>query len=484
MNARIPNHDAAHASSGRNLILWLLAAGCLLLLVLGLFRQRPNDTAAAPQVATSAVSPAASENSSNAARDRLFARLPHRRSSFEPAPTPEQVVSNKVSQFARSRRDIVEAMAKKFDLKVPADVERFFAAAEAGHLDELKVLYENFKMLLQSDESAAQVFSPEEFRRFWPAMMETLGVAEVAHEWPAQQLLDYGQSVLGALRPGMVYVGGTDAGRYIPTLLNETSGGEPHIIITQNALADGSYLNYLGFLYGDRMATLTGEESQRAFQSYLSDVQNRFAHDREFPDEPSQLRPGEDVRVTDNRVQISGQVAVMAINERLLQTLLAKNPDLSFALEESFPFKSTYGAASPLGPLMELRAPDDQNALTAERAAQSLDYWRAAAQRFEGDSEALDSKTRQAWGQMATAQGNLFAGRQYSAEAEQTYRLARDIAPASLEPVGGLARLLVDTGRAAEAYQLLDDFARAHSGQRGAVEAFRRSLRPGSLALN
>ena len=126
--------------------------------------------------------------------------------------------------------------------------------------------------------------------------------------------------------------------------------------------------------------------------------------------------------------------------------------------------------------------PHSKNPLTAERAAQSLDYWRAAAQRFAGDSEALDSNSRKAWAQMATAQGNLFAGRQYSAEAEQTYRLARNIAPASLEPVGGLARLLVDTGRAAEAYQLLDDFARAHSGQRGAVEAFRRTLRPAIIA--
>ena len=53
--------------------------------------------------------------------------------------------------------------------------------------------------------------------------METYGVAEIAHLWPAQQVLDYGEAVLGSLRPGMVYVGGTDAGRFIPTLLNETS---------------------------------------------------------------------------------------------------------------------------------------------------------------------------------------------------------------------------------------------------------------------
>jgi hypothetical protein len=47
---------------------------------------------------------------------------------------------------------------------------------------------------------------------------------------PAQKLLDYGNAVLGALRPGMVYVGGTDPGRWIPTLLNETSESERHIV--------------------------------------------------------------------------------------------------------------------------------------------------------------------------------------------------------------------------------------------------------------
>ena len=63
--------------------------------------------------------------------------------------------------------------------------------------------------------------SPEQLKLF-AALFETHGVAEIAHDWPAQQLLDYGNSVLGALRPGMIYLGGTDAGRFIPTLLNDT----------------------------------------------------------------------------------------------------------------------------------------------------------------------------------------------------------------------------------------------------------------------
>ena len=49
------------------------------------------------------------------------------------------------------------------------------------------------------------------------------------------------------------------------------------------------------------------------------------------------------------------------------------------------------GDALPLGPLMELRAQDGQNTFTPERAAQSLDYWRNAAQQILSDPEAAGS---------------------------------------------------------------------------------------------
>src|SRR5207253_1713385 len=112
------------------------------------------------------------------------------------------------------------------------------------------------------------------------------GVAESVHDWPAQKLLDYGKETLGALRPGMVYIGGTDPGRFIPTLLNETSDVERHIVLTQNALADSTYLDYLTFLYGDRFSTLNQKDSERAFQEYLDFAQKRLEHDEQHPDEP------------------------------------------------------------------------------------------------------------------------------------------------------------------------------------------------------
>jgi len=234
-------------------------------------------------------------------------------------------------------------------------------------------------------------------------------------------------------------VGGTDPGCFIPTLLNETSDGERHVVLTQNALADGSYLDYLSFLYSDRMTTLTKEDSQRAFQEYLGDAQKRLQRDQQFPNEPRQIRPGENVRLADNRVTVSGQVAVMAINEKLFQTFMQNNPSVSFAMEESYPFASTYAQATPLGPIMELRVQEDQNALTAERAVQSVDYWRATAQQLLSDpATPEESDPRKAYSKMVSSQASLLLARNYAAEAEEAFRIANEICPSSPEAVFSL----------------------------------------------
>src|SRR4029078_8385401 len=130
--------------------------------------------------------------------------------------------------------------------------------------------------------------------------------------------------------------------------------------------------------------------------------------DLDFPDEPKQVRSGEDIKVTDGRVQVSGAVAVMGINERPLQMLMKKNPDLSFAMEESQPLPGMYANAVPLGPLMELGAQDAQTTFTPERAAESLDYWRGIAQSVLADPEASASTyALKAWSLDTDSTANL-----------------------------------------------------------------------------
>ncbi len=457
---------------------WSIAVACLIVLSFAILLPRQPNNAVDRR---GAISNSAFGNP--AGTQRLG--LSNSWKTSEGDATAEEIVAGKVSQFARDRRRITHAMAKRFKLDVPTEVDQFFEAVGAGRWTELNSLFDTIKQLRDSGQN-------EGLRTLFAPILEAQLVAECTHAWPAQKLLDYGQSILGTLQPGMVYVGGTDPGRGIPTLLNETSDGEHHIVLTQNGLADNTYMQYVNFLYGDQMTQLTEEDSKRAFDDYLADAQKRLLHDQQFPDEPKQVRPGEDIRFMDGsdqngssgdskRVQVSGQVAVMAINERLLQAIMDKNPALSFGLEESFPLQSTYSTAVPVGPIMELRVQDAQNAFTPERAAESVDYWQTMAQQIISDPEVPEgSDPRKTYSHMADAQANLLAAHNYNSEAEQEYRLAMQLEPSNPEAVDALSDLLTRTGRADEARQLAENFQRNYPNQHSVPVPFVVVGSPGS----
>lgn len=387
-----------------------------------------------------------------------------------------EIVARKLAQFARSRRELAQAMARRRGADLPDEVERFFAAVESGHWEEIEAV---FKRINGGDSSTGHSPGrPPEVDALWPAIIDAFGVAEQVHEWPPQQLLDYGNAVLGALRPGMIYVGGTDNGRWIPELLNETSAGERHVIVTQNGLADNSYLDYLRLQYEDHLSLPTSQDAERIFQEYLTDARKRFEHDQEFPDQPKQVRPGEDFRSGDGRFEVSGSTAVMAINEKLLTRMMDLNPDRSFGLQESFPLRGTYADAVPLGPLMELRAKEDAAGFTPERATAALEYWQNAARDARADPvTAASPSALKSYSHDAASAANLLAAHDYGSQAEQAYRLASGLWPENPEATAALAQLLERSGRADEGRKMREDFARNYPDQRAALERLEAGIK-------
>ena len=214
---------------------WLLAAGFALVILIGVFRSPHRNSSPAATTSTNVAKAGGGKTGSALGPARRQVRSP----GSDQASTAEEIVAGKLSQFARSRREHVHALGRRHGVEVTADVERFFDAVESGDWDAIEVA---FRKINGGDSSAGHSDTrPPGIDSLWPAIIDAYGVAEQVHEWPAQKLLDYGNAVLGSLRPGMVYVGGTDNGRWIPELLNDTSDGEHHVIITQNALADSTY---------------------------------------------------------------------------------------------------------------------------------------------------------------------------------------------------------------------------------------------------
>ena len=132
-----------------------------------------------------------------------------------------------------------------------------------------------------------------------------------------------------------------------------------------------------GGVYPDReMYIASPQDSQVCFQEYLQDAQRRL--------QINQLRPGEDVKIIDNRVQVSGQVAVMAINGLLTKVMFDKNPNNEFFVEESFPLEWMYPHLTPFGIIMKInRKP--LSSFSEDVFARDHEFWSQFSERLIGN---------------------------------------------------------------------------------------------------
>ncbi len=462
MKPTLSEKDYSPGNKAQPRLWWLVIAGAVLMTLIALFWPRPKRGASTDGDALAAARPGGGSDSPG-----VPARIPGRYGSARSQKSlnsAEAIVADKVRRFGESRRAVAERIAHRSKKDLPPEIDLFFKAIDKGDWEEIHSRWQ--ELATHTHQYTYSKNDRPDLEPYWATVLDAYGVAEQAHNWPAQRLLDYGNAILDSLRPGMVYVGGTDDGRFVPELMNESSG-DPHIMITQNALADGSYLEYVAELYGGQLNALTEGDTSRAFQEYTADAQKRYQHDLDFPNEPKQLLPGEDVTMADGHVQVTGQTAVMAINERILQMLMAQNPNLSFAMQESYPMGGLYPDAVPLGPLMELNPQGDQGPLTSESAMQSVDYWRYATQMLLADPGSGDNSQTAltAYSKDINSTANLLAAHNFTEQAEQAYTLASKVQPDNPEPVSGLAKLLAQSGHADQAQALLDQFASQYPNQ-------------------
>ena len=151
----------------------------------------------------------------------------------------------------------------------------------------------------------------------------------------------------------------------------------------------------IGGVYPDReIYCPTPEDSQRCFQEYLQDAQKRLQHDAQFPNEQRQIKPGEDVKVIENRVQVSGQVAVMAINGLLTKVIFDHNPKNDFFVEESFPLDWMYPYLTPAGIIMKINR-EKLPELTEEIVKKDHEFWTQFSDRLIGNWITYDTSVKE-----------------------------------------------------------------------------------------
>lgn len=291
---------------------------------------------------------------------------------FSSLKDPEAVAQLK--QFVAEK----EAQANVSTNKMPGEFKRFFAAAESGNWIVVSNMFYDLARRNGQFESSGE---PEWRLRGtpWEAVKEIWGGFDAFGEGDEKYSAAFGRDIIASIPPGSIYFGGTDPGRFLVTAFQKSQVvGDPFFTLTQNALADGTYLDYLRGMYGDKIYIPTSEDSQRCFRQYTEDVQLRSKENK--------LKPGEDVHVdpVSGRVQVGGQVAVMEINGLLVKTIFDRETNREFYVEESFPLDWMYPYLEPHGLIFKLdRQPMTE--LSDENVQSDHDYWAKYVQPMIGD---------------------------------------------------------------------------------------------------
>jgi hypothetical protein len=270
------------------------------------------------------------------------------------------------ARFVAEKTKQIREFENTANIKVPSVVWSYFDALRVDDWETATNLGNRIDELGRL--MGTNAISPALRGPVWQPIGETIGVYGQFHEIDNHWLHRFGSNIISSIPQGSVYFGGTDPGRYIISALCESqTDGQPFFTLTQNQLIDARYAQYIRLIYGGKLTLPTDENLRTAFREYTDDAKARL--------KAGKLKPGEEVHIkADGRAQVSGPVAVMAINALLVKRIFEDNPTRDFYIEESYALDWMYPQLEPHGLIMKLnRKPLGR--LSEEVLRKDVDFW-------------------------------------------------------------------------------------------------------------
>lgn len=251
-----------------------------------------------------------------------------------------------------------------------------------------------------------------------------------------------------------VFFGGTDPGRFVPTYMIYCAKVRPDVyLITQNALADNTYMNVMRDLMGNDIWIPSQLDSNKAFQQYVEDVRS------------GRIPAGADVSFADGRVSVQGVQGVMMINGILCKMIFEENKHKHpFYVEESYVIPWMYNYMEPNGLILKLNN-DPISAIPQKTIENDHKFWEWYTKRLlDSTMFKRDVVARKTFSKLRSAIAGLYAYRRNFEEAEYAFRQAIDLYPLSPEANFRLADILMQQRKFTEARRLIEAFLEMDKG--------------------
>ncbi len=267
-----------------------------------------------------------------------------------------------------------------------------------------------------------------------------------------------------SMEPFSLFFGGTDPGRFVPTYMIYAANYRPDIyLITQNALADDTYMSVERDLYGDELWIPSKEECGDAFSIYVDEVQRG-------------VRQANGELVQQNgRIQVTGALGVMEINGILARMMYDHEKDnRGIYVEESYVIPWMYNFLSPHGLIMKLEPRPTR--YQAEQAQKDADFWDWYVKRLTEDpAYRRDFAAQKSFSKLRAALAGLYLKKGRPQVSAQAYREAMLLYPASPESTFRYVQeILIPQGEISKVYDILDytDKVDPHNTRTRAIRNF------------
>ncbi len=312
----------------------------------------------------------------------------------------------------------------------------------------------------------------------------------------------YGHDMLKDMDRDAVVYGGTDPGRFVPTYMIFVESFQPErwrndpkfdrrdlYIITQNALADNTYLHYIRDHYDvsrPRMGAceLSPSDSwlDRLGKRYSASAQSFLGREKLYPKEPlilpddgqfneifSQVVQSsngaagfvleKDETGKAMRANVQGIEGVFAINGAIAKWIFDRNKDKhTFYLEESYPIQWMYPYLEPFGLIMKLNK-EPTPVIDPNAVRKDMEYWKnLVADLMRNPGFLRDDVARKSYSKLRSSLAGLYLFRKMGPEAEQACRESIALYPSSAEARSRLAEFLVSSERFDEAVQNCEEW--------------------------
>ncbi len=281
-----------------------------------------------------------------------------------------------------------------------------------------------------------QHWFPDEadFAREWGALTNALGAAEPDYPPP--------------MTPGAIFYGGTDPGRFVPTYMIYSADVRPDVyLITQNALADNTFMNITRDLYGDTIYIPSLEDSNEAFRKYVDDVN------------AGRIQAGADIKIENGKVSVQGVGGVMTINGILAELIFKENKDRhDFYVEESYVIGWMYPYLTPNGLMLKLNK-EPLPGLDPTLVENDHRFWGWYTKWLLDQSTfTRDICARKSFSKLRSAIAGIYDYRRMYDEAEYAFKQSIDLYPLSPEANFRLAQMYMNMRRFEDADKIIRDF--------------------------